>query len=308
MLYVIKNLKGLGIITLSVVTILGTTLASALASAQSNQCQSLFENGRGQDHTTITNRLKEMYQEYRADKLLLAVPLTIGDVSFTMGSFQLHKQSWYEPDALYIGVANNLKVGLHHFYMVAENVRLDGEKLLAPLKVKTSRNADPPAFTEGVVFKLKVDPATLKALVEMMKAYDKVPSMTCLHPIYQILSKLGIYIDPDVTKGPNITVSQSRFIMALLNNKVNILSNGQLQPLPVEMFAANKNKLSWFLANMGVIDDSLYNATVPILENLASVKQRLEDTQNHLNLVGDMPLDFRNREVERLIRVLLNHP
>lgn len=104
------------------------------------------------------------------------------------GLFRLTDHPAYDPNAIYLGVANSAGAGSHHYYLIINNKRFDsyGSGGLGQIVVK--ERGGPPLASDGVVFKLKIDQATLAQLDKSTLLFAN----TCLHEVCRILNKANI--------------------------------------------------------------------------------------------------------------------
>ncbi len=183
-------------------------------------------------------------------KFDLAIPLHIHDRTLKHAYLPLKQTgTFYDPEALYIGIANNLGAdGFHHYYLVSGNRRFDAIPG-KPAKVHDTKSGSAPIITQGVVFRLKL-PAEVRAKVMAdMKAREGTDCLTCLHPVIEILNENGIHIAPD-GHGMN-QLSTAQISTGLLSGQATW--NGK--PVPTEAFATSSGQVAPYLVNAMNMDE-----------------------------------------------------
>lgn len=182
-------------------------------------------------------------------ELTFPVPLTVYDVPMRRGYMPLKKAgAFYDPDAVYIGIANLMGAdGIHHYYLIAKNLRFDA-LFERPAHIHDSAKGSSPLISQGMVYKLKVPPATLEKVIEGMKRHEGKVCVTCLHPVLQIMNENGIAIAPD-GQGQN-QISTAQVTNGLLSGRVT--RDGQA--VPVEAFATSSGQVLPYLSNAINVD------------------------------------------------------
>ncbi len=101
---------------------------------------------------------------------------------------------FYDPNAVYIGIASNPKEGSFHFYLISGNVRLDGGEL-SETKLHEVKSGKPPLASDGVLFKIPVGEEKRKAIVEAIKKQKGEFVVNCAIPVMKVLNDNGVEID-----------------------------------------------------------------------------------------------------------------
>lgn len=157
---------------------------------------------------------------------------------------------WYDSDAIYIGISSHHREGDFHFYMISDNLRLDGPGGLGPSKVHDSPPGKVPLATDGVLFKLKVGKEKREAITAAIKKEQGEISLNCAIPIVKILKANGIEIDVTDKEGKGSA-------NALATN----LTFGQVKvgdkKVPTAVLATSQDAFNYFLITAEKIDESL---------------------------------------------------
>lgn len=188
--------------------------------------------------------------------LHLPVPFTVYDKRMHFGYLPLKETGdFYDPSAVYIGIANLPRLdGFHHYYVIAKNFRLDAMPG-KPAHLHDSAGGAPPVITQGMVFKVNTPLETQEKMVQEMKKKEGEIYPTCLHPVIEVLNESGILVAPNA-QGQN-QLSTAQVSTGLLSGEVT--KNGL--PLKVEAFATSAEQLSLFLVN-AMNQDALTKAKI----------------------------------------------
>jgi hypothetical protein len=172
--------------------------------------------------------------------------VTFFEGKLTQGYMDLEKHGLYDPDAIYIGIANHHREGEHHYYMMSGGKRFDGGILYNPAKVKTSYQT--PLFAKGVIFKIKGEPRLAVQTRKSMEELKGFKGLTCLHGACKVLDEVEITIPR--RRGIIFPTSAEEFAKSLMKGEVKV--NGK--PLQVQMIATSERELAHYLKKLKGLD------------------------------------------------------
>ena len=158
------------------------------------------------------------------------------------GRFLLSDLPQYNPESIYIGVANSTNDGNHHYYLIAGNKRYDALPFYSRAKIKTNLKGIPLA-SKGVIFELKVDKETVDRLQANMVANR---NLTCLHGLCKILKATGIEITT-----PSSNIRTRTIAVGLLSGQIKN-QNGNL--IDANLYATSLNELEHFIKRANIAD------------------------------------------------------
>lgn len=159
------------------------------------------------------------------------------------GRFKLSAIPGFDPDALYIGVANNPADGDHHYYLIIGNKRFDSYGLFSRARIHTHQKAGPPLAADGVLFKLSVDQATYDEIKNNLAPNRDI---SCLHAICRVLNASGVEL---IQNGAPI--STKAVATGLISGRVQTTSGASI---PVEIIATSEHQLKKFLLQADTAD------------------------------------------------------
>jgi len=145
--------------------------------------------------------------------------------------------SFYDPNAVYVGISANREIGGgHHYYLIAGGKRMEGQLLS-----KTILQNSPKMTQQGVLFRLKTDPETQKAVLAAMEAQEGKACLSCVHSALEVLENAGIHLGPREKPADPFAIAANA--LALLSGQV---SRGG-KDIAVEVFANTPQDLSHFV-------------------------------------------------------------
>ncbi len=159
--------------------------------------------------------------------------------------------TWYDPNALYIGIANHPSEGTAHFYLIAGNLRLDGQYGATHLRKEEAGKV--PYATKGIVFKLSTSPTLRDRVQDLMRQAEGKNSANCVEPILDVLGASGI--------GVQATYTDTGFASptALAGNLfINSVSYGN-DRIAVHLMMSSNEELKYFLSTLPGLDRSISN-------------------------------------------------
>jgi hypothetical protein len=159
------------------------------------------------------------------------------------GKFKLSAIPGYDPDAVYIGVANNPADGDHHYYLIIGNKRFDSYGVFSRARIHTQKKGGPPLAADGVLFKLSVDQATYD---EITKNLAPSRDISCLHAICRVLTASGVELLQD-----GAPISTKAVTTGLISGKARTTTGASI---PIEIVATSEHQLKKFLHEADTAD------------------------------------------------------
>jgi hypothetical protein len=193
----------------------------------------------------IKNLLSDLNKAAREVVTVGDNQVTFLDVALKDGRFKLSRSGIADKDAIYIGVSNHSGEGIGHFYLVAGNKRYDG-RMLRSAKVKTygqTAKDDQPTLTQGVLFKINVDAATVDKVAEGISKNAGKINYSCVHGLCEVLKNADIEI---AGFEPGSKLKLQPILNGLIDGKVSV-GPVSLEPGQVKMFATSQEQLEHFL-------------------------------------------------------------
>ena len=200
-----------------------------LANASSTSCLS----------ESIRNLLKPYTQKDLSDIVIL-------NSSSNRGYFSLDEQ--YDPNSIYIGVANRRTEGSHHYYLVAGGRGFDGIPLYHPAKVKEFKKS--PFFTKGVLFQITENDDLASIVSNSIEQNRASRNLTCLHGVCRILEE--VEIDIPKYRNESSIISAEEFSQSLMS--ANVTVGGR--PAKVRMIASSTQELEHYLNRLKSVDSN----------------------------------------------------
>ncbi len=139
----------------------------------------------------------------------IEVPKKISQGYFHSSATKLNPEG-----SAFIGVENIQNGGSHHYYLVVDKVRYDGNLLISSIKVGREST---PLMSSGVLYQLDLPSETLQRLRRVVEKSGNVRRISCLHGLCRVLAKAEIGIE-----GPQgmQKIRAKNFNRALLEGKV----------------------------------------------------------------------------------------
>jgi hypothetical protein len=198
------------------------------------------------------SRTTHCVEEFLRFNLKGATPIVhILDADLRDGKVVMKQLSKYDPEDLYIGIANGTE-GSHHYYLLAGNYRFDGMPNFQKPKVHEGRLLGP-LGSKGVIFKIPV-PKNIIEAIQLKLQEGRVPrGFSCLHSLCSLLKSEGIEI---LGTKHQAGIRAKIVASSLIDGKVRI-HGLDLTPSETEFLASSEEEIAEFLHKAKVTDSRM---------------------------------------------------
>jgi hypothetical protein len=220
--------------------LISIAIVLALVRAEAEPCFGSY--GRLGESAAGSRRISVRELNMMATEDISRNSASVVDAKLRANRFNLLGSSFYEKDAIYIGVSNSTVEGSHHYYLIAGKKLFDGMPFFS--RAKTKEQTGPVlSVSTGVVFKLGVPEELVGRVSDAISKHATSRNLTCFHGVCKVLDEAEIRIE-GVGGGKGYRLIP--FIRSLASGKVETPGG----PASVQMFASSKAELDHFVHAM----------------------------------------------------------